>query len=193
MPGGIRRGVTVPCTYCKKLIYRLPKDAKTARPCCSFKCYGLVQRKRVLVKCETCTQTFEAVPSVLKWASLRGTQKRFCSIECRSKGSRGENSYQWISDRAKLKSHSRDRSNDSLNRKWRSAVFERDHFTCVICRRIGGYLEAHHIIRYSISPERRLDVSNGVTLCVECHQAIKNREEQFQSYFLAVLASIQKQ
>lgn len=54
-------------------------------------------------------------------------------------------------------------------REWRTAVFERDHYRCQVCGRIGGTLNAHHIKRFSDHPESRFDVDNGVTLCKECH------------------------
>jgi 5-methylcytosine-specific restriction endonuclease McrA len=54
---------------------------------------------------------------------------------------------------------------------WRTAVFERDGYTCQKCGKHGGELNAHHIKRYSDHPELRLDIDNGITLCKECHEA----------------------
>lgn len=54
-------------------------------------------------------------------------------------------------------------------KKWRLRVFERDNFTCVNCGKVGGYLEAHHIKSYTKHPKLRFVVSNGVTLCRNCH------------------------
>lgn len=55
-------------------------------------------------------------------------------------------------------------------KEWRAAVFQRDDFTCVICRQRGVRLNADHINPFSISPEQRFDVRNGRALCVLCHQ-----------------------
>lgn len=52
---------------------------------------------------------------------------------------------------------------------WRSSVFERDNFTCVICEKKGGYLNADHIQSWAQYPELRYEVNNGRTLCVACH------------------------
>ena len=58
-------------------------------------------------------------------------------------------------------------------RLWRKAVFERDNYTCQECKRkeeVSGKLNAHHIKAFSIYKELRLMLSNGITLCEECHR-----------------------
>ena len=63
---------------------------------------------------------------------------------------------------------------DRKYKKWRIAVFIRDSFTCQNCKRVGGYLEAHHIKSWSKYPKLRFVINNGITLCKECHKLIKN-------------------
>lgn len=60
--------------------------------------------------------------------------------------------------------------------QWRTAVFERDKYTCRICNDIGGSLEAHHIIRWADEPGLRFDVNNGITLCTTCHKKVHKGE-----------------
>lgn len=70
---------------------------------------------------------------------------------------------------------------------WRTAVFERDKYTCVWCgarngRGKGVVLNADHIKPFAYYPELRFAIDNGRTLCVPCHrttetyggQSIKN-------------------
>lgn len=69
--------------------------------------------------------------------------------------------------------------------EWRNKIFQRDNYTCVICKNRGGYLQADHyprkfsqIIRDKIiislsEAEKCLelwDINNGRTLCKSCHR-----------------------
>lgn len=54
-------------------------------------------------------------------------------------------------------------------KNWRSAVFERDNWTCQECGKRGIYIEAHHLKPFSLYSEIRFDLNNGITLCRNCH------------------------
>lgn len=69
-------------------------------------------------------------------------------------------------------------------KQWRSAVFKRDNYTCQECgrKRVKGdrvLLEAHHIKPYSLFVEYRYVLSNGLTLCRECHDKTKSSVKVF--------------
>lgn len=64
---------------------------------------------------------------------------------------------------------------------WRKAVFERDGYTCVSCKLKGHKglgrrvtLNADHIKSFAEFPELRFEISNGRTLCLQCHTKTEN-------------------
>ena len=58
---------------------------------------------------------------------------------------------------------------------WRKEVFERDKYTCTWCGIRSGKgkavtLHADHIRQFAYYPESRFEISNGRTLCINCHK-----------------------
>ena len=83
-----------------------------------------------------------------------------------SKAFKGEKSHFWkggISPQNELERKS------ARYKRWRERVFKRDNYTCRKCGR-KGYLHAHHIKPFAKYPKLRFKVSNGRTLCRECHK-----------------------
>lgn len=56
--------------------------------------------------------------------------------------------------------------------QWRSSIFERDLYTCQFCDDRACKLNAHHIVRWVDSIELRFELSNGITLCEDCHKKV---------------------
>ena len=84
---------------------------------------------------------------------------------------RGENHPNWIPDRSLVKKGRYvDSYRDGPSSTWRKDVFKRDKYTCQYCGVVGGKLNAHHIKEWAKYPEYRYDISNGLTLCVNCHK-----------------------
>ena len=54
-------------------------------------------------------------------------------------------------------------------REWRKSVLERDNYACITCNSTEE-LNTDHIKPYSLYPELRYVVSNGRTLCEDCHK-----------------------
>ncbi len=61
---------------------------------------------------------------------------------------------------------------------WRDQVFRRDDWTCQLCGRRGGYLEADHILMFAHHPEKRLELANGRTLCKKCHKGVTSSQRK---------------
>lgn len=55
-------------------------------------------------------------------------------------------------------------------RFWRTDVYRRDGYVCQKCKlKKPKKLRAHHIESYADNPELRIELSNGITLCNDCH------------------------
>lgn len=100
---------------------------------------------------------------------------KFCSCNCRDKWNSvnrcGENHPSWNPDLTE-KDRLIGRNNPEI-RQWRKDVYRRDNHTCQICGD-KGYLNAHHIESYNSNPELRTALSNGTTLCKNCHTEFHN-------------------
>lgn len=82
---------------------------------------------------------------------------------------RGEKNWKWKGGKSRdYKSH----YNSLEYREWRRQIFERDNFTCQRCGANQCYIEPHHIKSWSEYPELRYEVSNGTTLCLDCHAEV---------------------
>ena len=54
--------------------------------------------------------------------------------------------------------------------QWRTAVYERDDYTCQKCFKKGIRFNAHHIEGFAENKDLRTDMDNGITLCEQCHK-----------------------
>ena len=84
-----------------------------------------------------------------------------------SKNQKGKNHPNWKGGI----SHERELFDTQKETKdWKKTIYIRDNFTCVSCNQIGYELNVHHIKPYSLFPDLRLDLDNGITLCEKCHR-----------------------
>ena len=81
-----------------------------------------------------------------------------------------------------INGESRYREERSKIRAWRDEIFKRDNWTCQICKKIGGDLNAHHIIQWCISKDDRFKIDNGITLCLICHRMVHKTKKDILWY-----------
>lgn len=80
----------------------------------------------------------------------------------------------WIG-KAPWEKSAQDIRNSSEYSKWRTDVFERDGYKCQHCDQVGGTLNAHHIKPFAQYEDLRLELTNGLTLCEDCHKAVHRK------------------
>lgn len=67
-------------------------------------------------------------------------------------------------------------------KSWRESVFERDGYKCKgeNCETVSSkYVTAHHIKSFAKFPDLRFEVSNGITLCEDCHCKVDRYRARF--------------
>ena len=187
------------CEVCGKE-YKVKLSKKDSK-FCSYKCYGEWNsenrvgenhpnwKEKIPKICEFCSKEYEVKP-------CRKDSSKFCSNECQGKWNSenliGENSVAWNPD---IIDEERGRKYLEYN-KWRETVKKRDNYMCQFCG-LPIELNAHHIESYNNNPELGTTLSNGITMCNECHnnfhhqygygnntkqqliEFIKNKEENY--------------
>jgi hypothetical protein len=154
---------------------------------------GDVQERYYIYKCDKCAVLIEQA-----WPLYRedDTNEHFC-IDCafvlgkiteneflRCSGLFLEDAHAAINDAGEIETWwgtnntpPSKRTEDELRKsveyaKWRTSVYERDSYTCQKCNKSGIKLNAHHIKPFKQYPDLRLEQSNGITLCEECHKKV---------------------
>lgn len=179
------------CNHCKTEFSTREKRGKYCSPDCWYK------SRSIEVVCGFCGREFLKPPCFYK-----RSKRHFCSTDCLMKWRKlprdkewkegiskarkeyftndnrekmsGENHWNW---KGGVTPESVKARNSKEMAEWRITVFERDGYTCVRCLDDrGGNLCSHHIIPFSIVSEERFEVSNGATLCEDCHNWIHLNE-----------------
>lgn len=140
----------VRCEVCNKS-FKKRKDQAEKFPThfCSVDCRDEFRRTGENKNCSTCGKAIY-VPK------RRVKDNNYCSRKCSGMALRKE------------KSVSKKKRSDAEYSEWRMEVFTRDGFTCQKCFKRRD-IRAHHILSYKRYPKARYKVSNGITLCKDCH------------------------
>lgn len=169
------------CKTCGKEFEEYPCRPKKY---CSPKCVpGKQAKETVITTCAFCGKEFYA--TAYRRSIGRGEYcSRSCYIKRRTKDGlyNGKNNPKWrggITPKNQLIRIS------SRYQSWRETVFNRDNWTCVFCgircqKGTSIVLHADHIKSFALYPELRFEVSNGRTLCKNCHMKLHglNKKER---------------
>jgi len=104
------------------------------------------------VSCKWCNKKFEIAPCHIKKGG-----GHFCSLACRGKAKTGENATQWKGG-VSFEPYA-----PTFNKALKTAIRERDSYTCVSCGDCGNHV--HHIDYDKDNSQW----NNLVTLCDSCH------------------------
>lgn len=170
------------CPICNKKFRVYKSSIKYLnRECCSRKCKGILHRKKMLGHPSGMKGKKHPSKTIAEYKRIRNTKEWRDKIFTPGRNKK-------ISITKKLKYGSKRKDKRYLKnlirksadyRQWRKAVFERDNYTCQICKKrnkkgISVYLEADHILSFELYPQLRFVISNGRTLCKECHRKTHN-------------------
>lgn len=144
------------CLHCGKQ-WR-PTNSANANKYCSRECYNAahsIENKNR--ECPACGTLFEA----------KSSEDKYCSWECYNENRdmpSGEEHWNWQGGK--------DGHRDSAKSKqWRLAIYDRDNHTCQKCHSKKD-LRAHHIYAWAFYETLRYEISNGITLCDNCHKEV---------------------
>jgi len=184
------------CLICEKDFFIIPSRIKNGwSGACSRRCYNIFrQNSRQKIQCINCKKLFFTSIALIK----RG-QGKFCSEICQYQAYRsdewrnktnmtrsGELCPAWkggVTPLHKLIRHSKEYL------RWRKYVFERDNYTCQICNKRGGKLHADHILPFAFFPLLRFKISNGRTLCINCHRLTSTYGGKVYAYMKEVIGN----
>ena len=165
---GANNSVDVACKVCgKKTFHCKSRVENGVGKYCSTSCWDKKRRRGVMFSCKTCGKIFYR-----SRYQIKDNIGKYCSEKCWGISERGCNAPNWKGGATEKVRIFR---TTNQYKHWRNAVLERDNFTCQKCgvqAEVGDgvLLHAHHIKLYSLYPELRVDVKNGITYCGDCHE-----------------------
>ena len=109
----------------------------------------------------------------------------------------GELNYLWDKNRSK-EERERGRNIEGYT-DFIKGVLSRDNYTCQCCGKSNCRLEVHHLDGYDWCVEKRIDTTNGISLCKDCHKNFHylygkggNTKEQFEKWIGKVFNYLEK-
>jgi len=172
------------CNYCSKVgpenIFIKDKRSKTGYVNTCRACKSLIDKK-YREKLSIAHLGHKPSEETKKKMSLshKGTKKPWGGKFKRTFGTRKKLSERFKGEKSSLWRGGVSNENHKIRQSfeyklWRTAVFMRDDYTCKICGKRGVYIQADHIIPFALDKNKRLDVNNGRTLCLDCHKTTES-------------------
>lgn len=142
--------------------------------------------KRVELECDLCHKRFGRT-----WQeyNLRYHEdgKVYCSACGKTVLNSGPNNYRWRNDITDEERRAHRLRPEYL--EFAAKVRARDKYTCAVCGKKDRHPHVHHLNGYTEYVDQRLDETNAITLCPECHRKfhsiyteIGNTREQFEEW-----------
>jgi hypothetical protein len=124
-------------------------------------------RKIKEITCITCGKKFE--PRYYHYAA------KYCSHGCQPSWNKGKQYIQLLGEKhwnwkGGITGERRSEMGRLAYKEWRKQVFEKDDYTCQECGQKGHKLHAHHIKNWATNQDKRYELTNGITLCIDCHR-----------------------
>ena len=105
----------------------------------------------------------------------------------KKKGRKPYNKRQFYRPKRRAFRNSRDFNSPEYT-KWRDDIKKRDNYTCQWPGCLSKkQIQVHHIKTWANYPGLRFVSANGITLCRKCHDSIKGKEADYESFFLKLL------
>ena len=175
------------CITCGKEYYVIPARAEITK-FCSTKCKGMA-----LAKNSKSSSHPRYIANAVREKSCLGCGclmkhkppkpitsfllQKYCTKTCADEnGLRyfGEENNKYKGDAA------RRRNRTSQHSRWATKVIQRDLYKCMRCNASGDVatLQAHHIFPFELFPDKRDELTNGITLCSQCHWQVHDTLEE---------------
>jgi predicted RNA-binding Zn-ribbon protein involved in translation (DUF1610 family) len=121
-------------------------------------------KNRVQFQCENCGEEISRV-----YSSYHRSHNRYCNYNC----------YKDYLKKNRIETV--DITDSAEYKEWRKKVYIRDGYRCKMpgCFSNSKEIAAHHIYPKKLYPEKQFDVSNGITLCKNCHEKTFGKENQY--------------
>lgn len=165
------------CIVCNTIFYRKMAEVKKGfNKFCCRKCYWVDKKGKMPKNIDLIHKNIRSIESRAQ-VSIRFTAQTPWNKGLELPQFSGENHPNWKGGRSPLKK-------TSTYRHWRISVLKRDHHTCIWCGSKEN-LEVDHIKPFVSFEHLRFEISNGRTLCHECHRKTDTygyKAKQYQVY-----------